>query len=85
MKKPDICLKEYCQKLSEENLKFLAGRLTQRLSGDLPDVLAFLSNVRDVDRLLVSAESSDDLYDMLDALQVIAVKECEKRSLIAVA
>ena len=85
MKKPDICLKEYCVKLSEENLKFLAGRLTQRLSGDLPEVLTFLSASREVDRLLTSAETCYELYDMLDAIQLVVVKECERRSLSAVA
>ncbi len=85
VKKPDICLKEYCQKLSEENLKFLAGRLTQRLGGDLAEVLTFLSGVREVDRLLASAETCYDVYDTLDALQVVVIKECEKRSLSAVA
>lgn len=85
MKKPDVCLKEFCQKLSEENLKFLASRLTQRLGGDLADVLAYLSGVREIDRLLATAESCNDLYDMLDSLQGIVIKECEKRSLSAVA
>ena len=85
MKKPDNSLKEYCVKLSEENLKFLAGRLTQRLSGDLPEVLNYLSGSREVDRLLASAETCYDLYDMIDAFQVIVIKECERRSLSAVA
>jgi hypothetical protein len=58
MRKPDIYLKEYCQKLSDDNLKLLGNRLSQRMSGDLGDVLEFLSNNREMDRWLSSAQTS---------------------------
>jgi hypothetical protein len=56
MKKPNIHLKEYCQKLSDDNVKFLYGRLTQRLGGDLAEAVDFLSSFRDLDRMLGSSE-----------------------------
>jgi hypothetical protein len=80
MKKSDMHLKEYCQRLSDENLKFLVGRLGQRLSGDLAEVLDFMTNVREVDRWLAMAETSIELYDMIDALHASVIKEVEKRS-----
>jgi hypothetical protein len=79
MKKPDVYLKEYCQRLSDENLKFLVGRLNQRLGGDLAEVLDFLSNVREIDRWLSSAYASFDLYDMIDAIHSSVAKEHDRR------
>ena len=80
MKKPDVYLKEYCQRLSEENLKFLYGRLNQRLAGDVAEVLDFLCNVREIDRWLASAPTSDDLFDMIDMVHLSVIKEYERRS-----
>ena len=37
MKKTGFFLKEYCQKLSDEHVRFLYGRLSQRLGGDLAE------------------------------------------------
>jgi hypothetical protein len=79
MKKPESLLKEYAQRLSEENLKFVNGRLTQRLSGDLPEVLNFFSNNNDMDRWLSSAKNSWELFDMLDALHKFVDKEYSTR------
>ena len=80
MKKPDVYLKEYCQRLSEDNLKFLSGRLNQRLSGDVAEVLEFLGNVREIDRWLASATTSNDLFDMIDLVHESVEKEYDRRS-----
>ena len=80
MKKPDVYLKEYCQRLSDDNLKFLAARLNQRLSGDVAEVLDFLSNVREIDRWLSSAATCDDLYNMVDLVHTSVTREYERRS-----
>ncbi len=80
MKRPDIYLKEYCQRLSDENLKFLQSRFSQNLSGDAEEILVYLSNVREIDKWLVSAESHDDFYDMLDLIQYSVNKEHDRRS-----
>ena len=79
MKKPDIYLREYCARLSDENMKFFTSRLGQRLSGDLPEVLNFLSNVKEIDRWLSSADSCFELYDMIDMVYASIEKECEQR------
>lgn len=80
MKKPDVYLKEYCQRLSDDNLKFLAQRLNQRLSGDMAEVFDYLSNVREIDRWLSAAPSSDELYDMIDQIYSMVQKEYERRT-----
>jgi hypothetical protein len=80
MKKPiDTYLKEYCQRLSDENLKFLTQRLTQRLLGDTAEVIDFLSSTKEIDRWFSSASSCEDFYDMLDSFQLIVEKEDENR------
>lgn len=80
MKKPDIYLKEYCQRLSDENLKFLAGRLNQRLTGDIAEVLDFFSSVKEMDRWFSTANSCDELFDMIDLTHSLVAKEHERRS-----
>lgn len=80
MKRPDIYLKEYCQRLSDENLKFLHSRFSQNLSGDAEEILGFLSNVREIDKWLITAETHDDFYDMIDLVQYAVTKEHERRS-----
>lgn len=79
MKKPDVYLKEYCQRLSDDNLKFLTGRLNQRLGGDIAEVLDFLCNVREIDRWLASSEASVELFDMIDLVHLSVVKEYDRR------
>lgn len=80
MKKPEIYLKEYCQRLSDENVKFLAGRFNQKLGGDMAEVFDFLSNVRELDRWLINAQTVDELFSIVDIIQSFVLKEHEKRS-----
>jgi len=81
MKKPETYLKEYCQKLSDENLKWLYSRLSQRLGGDLAEATENLSSSKEIDRWFLTAESPFDLYDMLDTVERVAAKEFEKRNI----
>lgn len=79
MKKPEIYLKEYCQKLSDDQVKFLIGRLNQRLAGDLAEAVDHLSHVREIDRWLGSASDSNEFYDMVDLIHVAVGREHERR------
>jgi len=83
MKKSDTYLKEYCQKLSTDSLKLMNERLTLRMSGDLGDVVEYLSNTREMDRWLSSAQNSNELYDMIDEFGENVHAELEKRSTVA--
>lgn len=80
MKNPEIYLKEFVQRLSEEHLKFLSSRFSQQLGGDLSEVVDFLSNVKEIDRWLVTAESYQELFEMIDVIQNYVQKECERRN-----
>lgn len=79
MKKPDIYLKEYAQKLSDENLKFLAISLSQNIDDDMSKVFNYFVEVKEIDRWLSSAQNSNEFYEMLDFISEITSKEYEKR------
>lgn len=79
MKKPDVYLKEYCTRLSDENLNFLHTRLGQKLSGDMAEALDFLSSVKEIDRWLSSADSSGEFFDMVDLILAACEQEHKKR------
>lgn len=79
MKKPEVYLKEYCAKLSDDNVRFLQSRLNQRLPGDLPEAVNFLAGVREIDKWLASATSNDGFFDMIDMVDFAVQKEHEKR------
>jgi hypothetical protein len=79
MKKPDVYLREYCLKLSDDNVKFLQGRLSQRLGGDLAETVVFLSNVKEIDKWFLTASSCDEFYDMIDMVYFSVNKEHERR------
>jgi hypothetical protein len=79
MKKPEVYLKEYCTRLSEDNLKKLYCSLNQRMSGDLADALVFMGTTKEMDKWFSSAGSSTELYDMIDMVGDFVNKEYKKR------
>lgn len=80
MKKPETVLRECCNHWSDDTLKFLGGRLSQRLGGDLAEVLDELGQHNDLDRWLNSAKSAWELYEMLDMAQEYIEREIRKRN-----
>ena len=70
---------EYASSLSEDALQFLTVRLMERLCGDLGDVLEELSKDKKIDEILSQANSSENLYNTLDNIRDILVKECKKK------
>lgn len=79
MKKPEVYLKEYCARLSDDNLKKLQLSLSQRMSDDLSEALIFLGSVREMDRWFSSATSASELYDMIDVVGEYINKEHKRR------
>jgi len=80
MKNVDGLLKEYCSKLKDDDLYYLHSRFTQFLTGDRADISTYLSQSKDLDKWLASAESSNDFFDMLDKVGEFVVKEFESRN-----
>ena len=79
MKSLEIYLKEYCARLSEDNLKKLCFSLNQRMSGDLGDALNFMALNKEIDKWFSSANSVTELYDMIDIVGDFVNKEYKKR------
>jgi hypothetical protein len=80
MKKLDSVLKNYAEKLSAENLKYLACRLEERVGSDIAEALTMMSSCQEIDKLLLSAKSSDELYDMIDTAEEYISREYRKRA-----
>lgn len=81
MKKPETVLRDFVTRASDESLKYLHGRLTQRLQGDNADVLDMLTEEsEDFARLFGSAKTCWELFDMLDMVQDAVEKEVARRS-----
>lgn len=79
MRKQPYFLKDYCQKLSDDNVKFLYGRLSQKLGGDLADAVDLLSEFKDIDRWLLGAEDFEEFYEAVDYIHAALEKEHERR------
>lgn len=78
-------LVEYVSSLSDDKLHFLTTRLVEKLSGDLADALDEMSKDKKIDDILSNAGSSENLYNLLDSIRDIMVKESKKRDLSLVA
>jgi hypothetical protein len=79
MKKVDVMLKEYVTKLALDDLKYLSGRFNQRTGADLAEAIDALSTCADIDKWLLSAQSCDEFYDMIDTAQEYVDRELGKR------
>jgi len=79
MKKPEVYLKEFCHKLSDDNLRFLHARLSQRLGGDVAEAVDFLGGIREIDKWFATASDCNEFYDMVDLVFFVVNKEHEKR------
>ena len=73
---------EYAHTLSDEEVRWLADRLSDRLSGDLAEALNFMSRNRRVDMILGGAGSANELYDLCDQITQVLETICEKRGLV---
>ena len=79
MRKPDVMLREYFNKVSDDDLKYIYTRLNQRLSSDMGDAVNALSRSDELDRWFSSAKNSWEFYDMIDLAQRYAEREVRNR------
>lgn len=79
MRKTNFTLKEYSMKLTDEDLKFLNFRLTQRMGSDLADAINFVCKDSEMDKLLAGAESAIQIYEIMDDLHFCLEKERKRR------
>ena len=81
MKNHKVILAEFVANVSEEDLRFLASRLIDRYSNDLPEALNYLSTSSRIDAILSSSSSAGELFDYCDSIRDAVVRECKKRGI----
>jgi hypothetical protein len=79
MKKPEVMLKEYVGRLSDDDLSYLNMRLSQKLCGDLSDGLNILQKNSEVDKWLCTAASAQQFFEMVDIIADYVDKESKRR------
>jgi thiamine biosynthesis protein ThiC len=62
----DSFVKEYVQRLSEDDLTYLQTRFQQKLAGDAAQIADYLSRNREIDRWLASARSNREWFEMFE-------------------
>jgi hypothetical protein len=72
---------EFVSSLSDEDLRFLNSRLTERLQGDIAEALDFISHFKAMDAICSAATSSDEVYNICDQIAEFLQKECKKKGI----
>ena len=72
---------EFVRNVSDEDLKFITGRLSDRQGNDFAEALNLLSKNKQMDNYLGSAQSAMDLFDKCDYILKLSLSECKKRNL----
>lgn len=72
---------EFAASISEEDLRYIACRLSDRLQGDVAEALSIMGRSKAMDTLLSGAKSADDLYRMCDQIGEILWRECKKKGM----
>lgn len=76
---------EFVATLSDEEVRFVATRLSDRYSGDMSEALNYLSSKPVVDVILSSAGNADEFFDYCDGIREVAYKEIKRRSATLIA
>lgn len=74
---------EYVSSLSNDQLQFFTSRLVEKFSGDLAEVLDEIAKDKKMDDILSEAGSSEHLYNTLDHMRDVCLKEFKKRDISA--
>lgn len=79
MKKDSVIVKEYCSRLSDEELNCVVDKLTSPICGDTADVSFIFEKDKEIDGWLSQAKSANDWFDKVDMIQDTSVLEKKKR------
>ena len=69
------CVRNYIRNLSDVDLGWLCSRLSDRLGGDVAEAVNFMSKNQHMDRLLYTASTANELYDIVDVVQQYAEQD----------
>lgn len=79
MKKNIDVLKEYTRRLSDDEIKFLNMRFSNKLSGDEAEAIDFISRNEEMNKFLGSASNSSDFFEILNQIDAYIQQETKKR------
>jgi len=79
MKKDSVIVREYCSRVSDDELCSLVDKLTRPVSGDTCDVSFIFEKDKEIDRWLCQAKSSDDWFNRVDMIQDASLYEHKRR------
>lgn len=74
-------LVEYCQNLSDEDLRFLGSRLNDRYQDDMSEALNSMSTNPALDNIFQTTISTEEIYKLCDLIGEMTLKEAKKRKL----
>ena len=80
MKKPDTLVREFVRRVSDEDLRFLNTRFRRLVEGDRAEIANAISQDKEMDRWLSTAESAEEWFTMLDSVSFHINKELRRRS-----
>jgi hypothetical protein len=68
-KSTDQQIKECVKKISEEDLKYLYTRLSQRLGGDIGEAMSLIQNqYPELNKVLSAAPTCTEVYNLIDII-----------------
>lgn len=73
-------LKQYCSRLSEQDISMLSQLLPQTIAFDRSEACSILQKDKEVDRWLSQASGSDDWFMKIDSIADFVAAEMESRS-----
>jgi hypothetical protein len=79
-KSESVLLKNYCSRVSDEELFILASSLPQSVIGDRSLACDILQKDKEIDRWLMLAPSADDWFSKIDNIGEFAVLEIQSRT-----
>lgn len=78
--KQDYTIRDAVRKISDDDIRFLYMRLTQRFGGDIAESLVLIQDeYPDLHRLLSGTISADGVYDIVDSIQKSIQDEWKRR------
>lgn len=72
-------VKEYARKVSDDDLRYLHLRLSQRIGSDVAESIELLQRNSDIDHWLSQAKSASDFFDMIDIVDQAVQNETKRR------
>jgi hypothetical protein len=73
-------VKDYCSRISDEDLYAIVQLLPQSVAGDRSSACSILQRDKEVDRWLSQASGADDWFGRADSIGEFALIEAEARS-----